>query len=189
MLHFGVISEIDTTGCRARVQLDADDMVTDFLPIAQTATLTDKGYQMFDVNEHVAVLMDNEAETGVILCAVYNTDDRPAAPATGAGEISRVLRSNGTARVTARASRASGTAGLKTTGDITVESGAKVKILATGKIRIDAGGENLHTLLADINTHLKNHKHVVAGAATTILQPTDLATSIALGLRIDNILE
>lgn len=198
MLHFGVISEIDAPGCRARVHFQGDDFVSDFLPVGQSGTLTDKGYKMYDVGEHVAVLMDENAEAGVILCAIFSEGEQPDAPATGAGERSVVARKSSRPVVTAQLSRQDETAGIKANkglsaetdaGDIELTSGQKVKITAAGKLRIDAGGVNLHTLLGDIGSFLQLHKHTVAGAATTVLLPDDLVKATSIITRINLMLE
>jgi phage baseplate assembly protein V len=75
---FGVVSAIDESGVKARVRFDdLDGLESMFLPIAVQKSFKDKSYWMLDVGEHVACLMDANAESGVILCAVYSEADLP----------------------------------------------------------------------------------------------------------------
>lgn len=74
----GVVSEIDPATCTARVRFDdLDGLETMRLPIGVQKSLKDKSYWMPDVGEHVACLLDANAEAGVILCAIYSEQDTP----------------------------------------------------------------------------------------------------------------
>lgn len=74
----GVVSEIDPATCTARVRFDdLDGLETMRLPVGVRKSLKDKSYWMPDVGEHVACLLDANAETGVILCAIYSDADTP----------------------------------------------------------------------------------------------------------------
>ena len=74
----GVVSEIDPATCTARVRFDdLDGLETMHLPVGMQKTLKDKSYWMPDVGEHVACLLDFNAEAGVILCAIYSEQDAP----------------------------------------------------------------------------------------------------------------
>ena len=74
----GVVSEIDPATCTARVRFDdLDGLETMRLPIGVQKSLKDKSYWLPDVGEHVACLLDANAETGVILCAIYSEADTP----------------------------------------------------------------------------------------------------------------
>ena len=69
----GVVSEIDPATCAARVRFDdLDGLETMRLPVGVQKSLKDKSYWMPDVGEHVACLLDVNAEAGVILCAIYS---------------------------------------------------------------------------------------------------------------------
>lgn len=77
MLRFGIISEIDANKGLARVKFPEDDIVSGWLPILQKNTLKNRYYSTHDVNEHVACMMDENSENGVILGAVYSKNELP----------------------------------------------------------------------------------------------------------------
>ncbi len=77
MLRFGTVTAINPLTARARVQFAQDNMTSFWLPILQAKTFKDKYYVIPDVGEQVACLMDENAEDGVILGAIYTTDDTP----------------------------------------------------------------------------------------------------------------
>lgn len=81
MLRFGTITEVKPEKGLARVQFAEDSITSFWLPIVQDNTLGDKNYRGMKVNEHVACLMDENAENGVIVGAIYNSQDTP--PYTG----------------------------------------------------------------------------------------------------------
>ncbi len=75
MLRFGIVSQIDPVNVQARVSFEDDESTSYWLPILQTKTLKDKFYSMPDIGEQVACLMDENSEDGVILGAIYSTED------------------------------------------------------------------------------------------------------------------
>ena len=75
MLRFGIVSQIDPINVQARVSFEDDESTSYWLPILQTKTLKDKFYAMPDIGEQVACLMDENSEDGVILGAIYSTED------------------------------------------------------------------------------------------------------------------
>ena len=75
MLRFGIVSQIDPINVQARVSFEDDESTSYWLPILQTKTLKDKFYSMPDIGEQVACLMDENSEDGVILGAIYSTED------------------------------------------------------------------------------------------------------------------
>lgn len=79
MYKVGVITALDEAKARVRVQFnDMDGVVSYWLPIVQQKTLRDKSYWMPDINEHVACLLDENGEEGVVVGAIYS--DADAAP-------------------------------------------------------------------------------------------------------------
>jgi len=79
MLKFGIVTNINPTLAQARVQFADDDVLSYWLPILQQKTQKDKFYAIPDIGEHVACLMDENSEEGVILGAIYSAlDDTPA---------------------------------------------------------------------------------------------------------------
>lgn len=77
MLKFGTVTAINPLTARARVQFAQDNMTSFWLPILQAKTFKDKFYVIPDVGEQVACLMDENAEDGVILGAIYTTEETP----------------------------------------------------------------------------------------------------------------
>ena len=75
MLRFGIVSQIDPINVQARVSFEDDESTSFWLPVLQTKTLKDKFYAMPDIGEQVACLMDENSEDGVILGAIYSTED------------------------------------------------------------------------------------------------------------------
>lgn len=75
MLKFGVVSNIDEQTAKVRVQFAQDELLSYWLPVLQAKTLNDKFYCLPDIGEQVACLMDEKAEFGVILGAIYSNLD------------------------------------------------------------------------------------------------------------------
>lgn len=78
IFKYGVVTAIDEDAVKARVMFaDLDNLETAFIPVGQRKSHDDKDYWMPDVGEHVACLMDANAEDGVILCSIYSDADAP----------------------------------------------------------------------------------------------------------------
>ena len=77
MLRFGTVTSINPLTARARVQFAEDGMNSYWLAVLQNKTFKDKFYSMPVVGEQVACLMDQGSEDGVILGAIYTTEDTP----------------------------------------------------------------------------------------------------------------
>lgn len=92
MLRFGIVSQINPVLVQARVNFGDDDSTSFWLPILQTKTLKDKFYSIPDIGEQVACLMDENSEDGVILGAIYSTEDTPIV--TSEKQISLNLENN-----------------------------------------------------------------------------------------------
>lgn len=75
MLRFGIVSQINPVLAQARVSFEDDESTSFWLPILQTKTLKDKFYAIPDIGELVVCLMDENSEDGVILGAIYSTED------------------------------------------------------------------------------------------------------------------
>lgn len=79
MLKFGIVTNINPALAQARVQFADDDVLSFWLPILQQKTQKDKFYAIPDIGEHVACIMDENSEEGVILGAIYSAlDETPA---------------------------------------------------------------------------------------------------------------
>lgn len=74
----GTVSAIDPKTVRARVRLpDHDNLRTWWLDVMQNNTYKNKDYCMPDVGEQVKVMMTPDGVEGVILGAVYSSQDTP----------------------------------------------------------------------------------------------------------------
>ena len=92
MLRFGIVSQINPVLAQARVSFGDDDLTSYWLPVLQLKTMKDKFFVMPDIGEQVACLMDENSEDGVILGAIYSTEDVPIV--TSEKQISLNLENN-----------------------------------------------------------------------------------------------
>lgn len=77
-MKIGVVTATDPAAVKCRVQFDDHDgMESYWLPVLHHKTHQDKSYWLPDVGEHVCVLMDDNAEFGVIIGAIYSEADAP----------------------------------------------------------------------------------------------------------------
>lgn len=76
-LHFAKVSQVDLGTCRARVQLEELGMESYWLPVGQYRTGNSTAYWMPSVGETVAALLDEQGESGVILCGIYTAANGP----------------------------------------------------------------------------------------------------------------
>lgn len=79
MLKYGKICDIDATKGLARVEFDDDEITSAWLPVVTSGTSGNKYAHAYDVQEHVACLMDEHAENGVIIGAIYSKNATPPA--------------------------------------------------------------------------------------------------------------
>lgn len=76
MYKTGVVVQVDEARACARVRFeDRDHLVSWWLQVIQDKTLKDKSYWLPDVGEHVACLVDENAEAGCVLGAIYSDAD------------------------------------------------------------------------------------------------------------------
>lgn len=92
MLRFGIVSQINPLLAQVRVNFGDDDSTSFWLSVLQTKTLKDKFYSMPDIGEQVVCLMDENSEDGVILGAIYSSEDVPIV--TSEKQISLNLENN-----------------------------------------------------------------------------------------------
>lgn len=101
MIRFGFVSGIEPELGKVRVRFPEDDnLVTQPLPIIFPATTGDEYFVLPDEGTQVAVLMDQNAEDGVVLGAIYNSDRKPS---QGAADKTYVKFKDGTLIVYNRA--------------------------------------------------------------------------------------
>lgn len=139
MLKYGLISDIDTAKGLARVHFNDDDIVSDWLPILVPKAMEDSFSWFPDINEHVACLMDEHAENGVILGSLYNST---TAPNGGNRDKWRVRFKDGTVIEYDRAAHklladVQGSVEVKATGAINVDGQSTVDVKAQGAVTVD----------------------------------------------------
>jgi len=76
-LRFGTITEIDVAKMYARVTFMDDGIVSAPLQILTMGAKENKFFHIFDINEQVACMMDDESVEGVILGAIFNNKTNP----------------------------------------------------------------------------------------------------------------
>lgn len=150
MLRFGTISKIDADKCLAKVSFKEDGIETAWIPLLQKNTKDTKHFHMFSIDEHVACMMDEHAENGVILGAIYSKNQNPG-DVKGA-DIEGVQFSDGT-KVSYN----------KATSELTVDCSGKViincteaTVTASSKVTLDTPTVELSgdlTVQGDINAN------------------------------------
>jgi phage baseplate assembly protein V len=124
MIRFGIISETDPSKGLARVAFQEDELTSDWLPYIVSKAAKDSYFYCPDVGEHVACLMDENAENGVILGAIYDTK---AAPKEAGPEVSSVVFEDGSKVVFDRSN-----------GSLTIDAKGEVVIKAAPKVTLEA---------------------------------------------------
>lgn len=78
MYRRGIVTRTDPDTGRVKVRFpDRDNVESWWLEVGRPKTLDDKVYWMPDIGEHVACLLDEHAEAGVVVTAIYSTADPP----------------------------------------------------------------------------------------------------------------
>lgn len=161
-LRFGRVQAVDNG--RARVQMADDGMLTDLLPVLKART---KGVQVdyrLAVGEFVAVLLDCDGSTGVVLGAVNSDADPVGTNAPGVvqvrmpdGSLVTWNEQTGVLLVDAK-----GSVTLKAP-TVTVQGSLQVmgNIQATGIVR----GQDVQT--ANVSLNLHTHTSAAPGSPTT----------------------
>lgn len=115
MIRFGNITEIDPAKGRARVHFEEDDLVSDWLPMAVKSSKANKHESWYDVGDFVACMMDQHAEDGVIVGAIYDDNNTPP---IGNKDVESTTFSDGTV---IKYDRSSSTLTIECVGEVTVQ--------------------------------------------------------------------
>ena len=172
MLRYGTISECDPSKGLARVFFEEDMIVSDWLPIIMRGTLKNRYASWLDTGEHVACMMDENCEDGVVLGAIYSEEDLPEYTI---GDKSGVSFENGDFFVY---DRAESTYKLKV-GPAEVE-------VVSGKFKIKNQVQDLKTILEDIIEAMG--AITVVNSAGTSGVPVNLPSIVAINLKINALL-
>lgn len=129
----GIVTEIDPKLCRARVKYpELDGLVSPMMPVGVRKSLKDKDYWMPDPGDQVGTLLDETAESGVILCAIYSEADMP--PIDDPDKFHRRFGDGTVIEYDRKAHRLK----VECVGDIEIEATGDVKITAAGAIKLTA---------------------------------------------------
>jgi len=137
MLRFGNITEIDVSKCYARVKFLDDGIVSAPLQIVVMGALSTKFFHIFDINEQVACLMDENSEEGVILGALFSDDINPNG---GNKDVVRVVFPDGSS---IEYNRSSHEYNINIKGKINISAQSELNILAETEINISAPAVNV----------------------------------------------
>lgn len=124
MLRIGLISEIDPAKCYARVKFIDNEIVSDWLQVVVMGAVSNQFFHIFDINEQVACLMDENDEEGVILGALFNDKKMPE---NGSKDVVRVSFSDGSFIEYDRASH-----------EYNINVKGKINIKSEGETSVDA---------------------------------------------------
>lgn len=148
-VKYGFVSQVDYDKGKAKVDLDGDGIVTDWLPVILPKTKGDQYYIMPDVGEHVCCLLDKHIERGVILGAFYSTRDMPGD--LKGEDITGVMFSDGTFVKYER-----------TVKKLTVSIGTAEFIIDSSGYQIKNGAETLKSILSDLIDQIVLETHPTA---------------------------
>lgn len=168
MIIFGNISEVDAQKGRYRVDLDGYGIVSPWMQRVLINTKGTKDEACFVVGEHIACVMDEHLEQGVILGAIYDANNLPDA---GDKNLRRVKFSDGSIL---EFDIASGNYRIQTEGKTTIdadeidlESATFIKLMGNVDrlVRHAALNTALQTSISQLNTVLANISTVLNGLA------------------------
>jgi phage baseplate assembly protein V len=111
---------------------DIDDFVSAWLPIVMRKTLRDKECFALDEGEHVACVLDENFEDGVVLGAIYSDAEVP--PVESGDKLRFQFFDGGSFEY----DRSSGKLAIVTTGDVDVQAGGQIALHSPSQVTIDA---------------------------------------------------
>lgn len=151
-LRFGTISKIDADKGLAKVSFKEDGIESDWLPILQKNTKANKHSHTYDIDEHVACMMDEHAEKGVIMGAVYSKNENPGT--VKGADIEGVEFSDGT-KVSYN----------RSTSELKIDCAGKVTVICT-EATVEASSKvTLDTPTVDVSGDLNVTGGITAGGA------------------------
>lgn len=136
-LKYGVVSELGTNEqlglVRVRFPAD-DDLVSPWMPILFRWTKSDQAWGLPAIGEHVACMVDEHADTGVVLGALYSEADKPAIaePSVWGKSFEDGTRITYDKETKALSIKAQGPVTIQAEGNLTVDCGSGKHVLAGG---------------------------------------------------------
>jgi phage baseplate assembly protein V len=168
MYRKGFVTEVDADRCRAKVKFpDKQDRESGWLDVLQANTQENKGFELPDAGEFVAVMMDERDEAGCILGALYTEANKPT---DGSPDLRRMVFSDGTVieyNRTASLLRVAGPVAvhIESAGVVTIDPAVECK--ATLKVGTGASPVALATPLAALLSAFK------AAVGAAVIVPLD----------------
>lgn len=176
-IKYGTISKIDAKKGFYCVDIDEDDITTKPIPVIVANTKNKKDEAPLEQGEHVAVVMDEHMEDGVILGAIYSDVDTP--PADASTDIYRTTYQDGSKVMF---DKSTGTYTIDVKGDVVIKSAKNVKVTCTklelngdlsvtGKIEatqnISTTGGDVKAGTVSLKTHVHPYVNGTSGATTS----------------------
>jgi phage baseplate assembly protein gpV len=171
MLKFGTVTEINQSQGTARVLFDDVDIISGWLFVLAPRTHTDAESDPMEKDEHVACMMDENCETGVILGAIYD-DLNPAPIEGGADKYIKKFKDNTVFKYD------------RLLSEYQIENGTlKLTLNRSTGFNIEKGSENLGKLMNDLAQECATMTMPVSGA--TAGPPTNALAITAIIGRIN----
>lgn len=181
-IKYGHITERQPEKGLYRVKIDEDDIVTKFLPVLVKNSKNKKDEDPLDEGEHVACMMDDRMEEGVVLGCIYDSENTPTE--TAGEDIYQTTYADGSF---VRFDKSSGDYTINVKGNVIVEAADNVEITCTklkvtgdteitGKLTVT---EDIKSTTGDVESatvSLTNHQHpylnVTTPATTSVPNPS-----------------
>ena len=173
MYRVGIVKVQDAANARVRVVFpDNDQMQSWWLPVVFAKTQNDKMYWIPDVGEQVVCVMDEYAEDGAVLGAIYSSVDRP--PVASAEKVHWTSK-DGAVFDYDRAVHAlqvsipsGGTVTISANGaSIAIDESGNVTVAAGGQIQLAGGGPGV-ARVGDTTICPAGSGHIVSGSTKVI---------------------
>lgn len=194
MLKFGTIKEYYPSTGMVSVFFEADDIVTDPMPVIFTKTKSDKDLYPFDNGEQVACLMDEHCEHGVCLGATYSDDIKPD-PSFNK-DVFGIKFNNGDKMIYDRNLKSltyeiGGNASLNMQADTFDFRAGNMRITGnntTGKFDFSNGGDSLKAILSDLIDAIDAITVTAPSGGGPTSTPLNSATFTGIATRVTNFL-
>jgi phage baseplate assembly protein V len=169
--RFGFVTKTDVKNGLYRVNIPADEIVTPWIPRLEPNTKDTGNSTPLKEGEHVLVWLDEHAETGVILGAIYDTSNLP--PGLIANDNLHAVQFEDGTKITY--DKGAGIYTVDSVGKVIIKAAAEVEIHCTTlKVSgaIEATGDITSTAgdVKALTVSLLTHVHVETG--TTTAPPT-----------------
>lgn len=173
MLKFGKINAVDLDLLRVRVTFDDDGVTSHWLPVMVQGSQGTKYFHSFAINTHVVCSMDERAENGVCMGAIY---DKNNPPNIGGENIVEIAFDDGSTVVYDSAN-----------SEMVVTVGQTVIKSSQLGVEITRGGESLNLILNDILTQIQAMTVTCSAPGSPSSPPINLAAFAAIAARLPNL--